>query len=127
MTAQSKLNRELFRLASYEDQLILAGTLALTEAQDATGDPVIGISADFLWDWCQDCMYTEANHPNVDHVWPPLRAWHRALRRCQNRGLLRGSPDPGSFSGALLRRPTSAAGRHLSEQRVFAYWPNGRS
>jgi transposase len=63
---------------------------------------------------------TSDGHPNIDHRWPSLRALQQALHRVQSQGLLRGTVDESSWSGALLWRATPKAGRYLAERRVFA-------
>jgi hypothetical protein len=124
-SALSRLNRELFRLSPHDNQLILAVTVALTEAQESRSDPVLGITSDYLWSWYLDCISIDENHPNLDHLWPSQRAMQQALRRMMERGLLRGTVDPIVGSGPLLWRATTAGGRYLGDRRAFAYWVNG--
>jgi len=125
-SALSRLNRELFRLSSHDDQLILAVTLALTEAQESSSDPVLSITSDYLWSWYLDCINTDENHPNMDHLWPSQRAMQQALHRMMERGLLRGTVDPIVGSGPLSWRAPTAGRTYLGERRVFAYWVNGQ-
>jgi len=119
MRAPTKLSDELFRFSSRDDQLILAVTLALTERQQSAEYPVIGVTAEYLWDWLEDCIYTKSSHPNIDHKWPTYRAMQQALRRVADRGLLRGTADP-VLAGPQLWRPSRRAGAFLAEHRLFA-------
>jgi hypothetical protein len=118
MRTPTRLSDELFRFTSWDDQLILAVALALTEVQESADHPVIGITADYLWDWLEACIYTKSSHPNIDHKWTTYRAMQQALRRVADRGLLRGTADA-VLAGPQLWRPSRRAGEFLAERRLF--------
>ena len=120
MTRARKLGDELFKFSTPEDQLLLAVTLCLTERQRLTSHPVIGITSEDLWYWLETRTGKSGGHPNVDHRWKSMRAVQAALRRLQERGLLRGTPDDDEVSRALMWRPTPKAGDYLAERRLFA-------
>lgn len=110
----------MFRFDSPDDPLILAVTLALTERKQCASDAVVGDAAEYVWDWLEDCIYRKSSHPKIYHQWKSYRAVQQALRRLQQRGLLRGTVDPELHSGPLLWRPTRGAGDFRLERRLFA-------
>lgn len=115
----------LFRLSAVDDQLLLAVALCLTDLQTelrGSDEHVSGILSAELWDWLEERTGTKRGHPNIDHVWESKRAVQASLRRLQQRGLLRATPA--YYSGALVWRPTPAAGDYLRETQLFADEPD---
>jgi len=122
MARPKRLQDELFRLTSSDDQLLLAVALCMTDSQrrqNPRRDRVVGVTAEELWHWLDARTGNARAHPNIDHRWASLGALRAALRRLGKRKLLRASRSDSEWSSALLWRPTDAAGNYLRERRLF--------
>jgi hypothetical protein len=117
-----KLRDILFRSLDRDEQLLLAVTLCIAEADEASSSdlPVLGVTTLHLFWWLQEAASDRRRgHPGINQEWYSEGEVRAALVRLKRRGLVRGTPPRSEEGGASQWRTTPKAGDFLRERLLF--------